>query len=400
MKNQVIFLILITLTLKVICQTVDTTYYDSNWRGVKFKELATYIRYDFIFDDENYSNRSRIFLINGILECEGTPLKVDRIDGTRSSWTGIFTSYYYNGRKKEELYYNSAGKADGVKKGWNEGGQLLYEITYSDGVLHGNALRYDPNDPDICYVVLYEDGVPLNNELHVFHRNGKNYTVDYTTRRLITKEPTPADCRNFFNNGLQHWHYEMNGLVITLNYQTVRNNGRFYQFFMQITNNGQDAIEINPNDISGSYVKNESMRDLQIMDSDQYIRRVQRNQNIAQGLAAFNSGMNTANAGYSTSTTTATAVGTRGFATGSSQTTVYNPYERQQALDREQEKLKNMAEANKEVVMDLNELMLKRTSVSPGETVFKSFLVNYLSADQLIINIKLGEYYYPFFIKI
>jgi hypothetical protein len=119
-------------------------------------------------------------------------------------------------------------------------------------------------------------------------------------------------------------------------------------------------------------------------------------QKWGQAMAGFSSGMATYNAGYSTSTTNATAVGSGGYAMGTSTTTTYNPYQKQAIINQENQKLANQAAADKQVKDAIDGSILKRTVVEPGEELIKSFFIDYLSADKLIINLEVNEIIYPF----
>lgn len=379
-----------------MAQKMDTTFYDKNWKGVKFKELAQYIRYDFNFNDPMYDNKCRIFYPGGQLECEATPLAKDKYDGTKSTWKGEVNRFYQSGAKKSTSNYDNQGKIDGVATTWDEKGSLASEEHYSHGLLDGQSIVFDKENPDICYVTAYVQGLPENNETMVYHKNGAAYRADFETKKMIVTTPGKEDCKSFFKDGIATWYFEMNGLFISLNFMKANSYGKYYQCFLNMTNKTNQPVEVNPDKITGYYVKGDKTRDIEMMPADEYLKKVARTMAWSQALDALSSSMNNANAGYSTSTTTGSAVGAGGWAMGSSTTTTYNPYERRAIMNEEQQRLNNNAMANQKNLESMDGAVLKRTEVEPGQQLVKSFLIKYLSADQLMVNIEINGVVYPF----
>jgi hypothetical protein len=387
--------LLIAVTLS-FSQKIDTTYYDKNWKGVKFKELAQYIRFDFDFKDPMYDNKCRIFYQGGQVECEGVPLSKDKYDGTKSTWKGELTRFYQSGAKKSTGTYDNAGMANGLFSTWDEKGNLMSEEHFMNGKLQGQSVVFDKDDPQICYVTQFDQGIPVNNETMVFHSNGAAYRADFNTKRMIVSTPRQDDCKNVFKDGIATWFYEMNGIYISLNFMKANSYGKYYQCFLKLSNKTNQPIDVNPDKITGHYIKGEKTKEIELMPADEYLKKVARSMAWAQALDALSSNMNNANAGYSTSTTTGSAVGAGGWAMGSSTTTTYNPYERRAIMNEEQQRLNNNAAINQKYIENLDGAVLKRTTVDPGQQLVKSFLIKYLSADQLLVNIEINGVVYPF----
>ena len=49
---------------------------------------------------------------------------------------GLYTNWYENGQKRDELTYKD-GKFDGLYTNWYENGQKRFELTYKDGIHNG-----------------------------------------------------------------------------------------------------------------------------------------------------------------------------------------------------------------------------------------------------------------------
>lgn len=394
-----IFLLLTCFVFSVFighAQIVDTTFYDQNWRGVKFKELARYIRYDFNFNDPSYENKSRIFYINGQLESEGTPLKIDKFNGSNSLWKNELIKYYINGNKMQVLNYNNIGLLHGKSTSWSENGNIILEQEFQNGKLHGQVLEFPVDQPDLCYSTIYENGIPKNNETTIYYKTGRIVKVDFLTKKIKKTNPQTVDCKSTYKDGIASWYYDMNGIYASLNFTKTNQFGKYYQCILIFENNSNDPIEINPEYISGKYHKAGKSKDIELMPAEEYLAKIARTQAFAQAMAGFASGMSTYNAGYSSSTTTANVVGRSGWATGTSTTTSYNPYERQAILNMEQQKLQNQAQNDKLQKDAIDGSILKRTVVQPGEKIVKSFYIKYLSSDELEIDIKIEGISYLF----
>jgi len=396
MKKLIISICLVGFLFPAMAQKIDTTYYDNDWRGVKFKLLAQYIRYDFDFGDPNYDNKARIFYIGGQLESEGYPLTCNKFDGTKSKWKREFTRYYPSGAKRQVCSYDNTGALQGKMSVWDEKGNLVSEENYENGVLNGQSLVYPADNPDVCYFTQFEQGKPKNNEMLMCYRSGRNIKVDFYTKKLIKVKPVPADCKSSYKDGLASWYYDMNGIYVSLNFTKSNLYGKYYQCFIQFLNNTNDPLEINPDRITGQYLKGKDARDIELMPADEFMAKIARTQAWSQALAGASSAMANTNAGYSTTTTNGMAVGSGGWASGSATTTTYNPYERQAIMDREQQKLNNQASSDKQVKDAMDGSILKRTVVEPGEQLMKSFFIKYLSSDKLLINIEIDGLNYSF----
>ena len=385
--------------LPVVAQKVDTTYYDKEWRGVKFKELASYIRYDFNFNDPGYENKARIFYPGGQVESEGTPISNDKHDGSLAKWKHELTRYFPNGVKRLVCNFDNNGDLQGKMSVWDEKGMLLSEQNYELGLLQGLSLVYDADNPDILYRTQFDKGKPVNNEMFICYRSGNTIKVDYTTKKMITTPPGPDDCKSYFKDGIASWYYEMNGIYVSLHFTRSKLYGNFFQCFVQFVNNTNDPIEINPSKITGQHIKGEKVQDIELMPAEDLLKKIARTQAWSQALSGFASGMNTYNAGYSRSTTTGTAVGYGGWASTATTTTNYNPAEKRAVVNEENQKLANQAAADKQVKDAVDGSVLKRTVVEPGEQLIKSFYIKYQSSDKLIINLEIDGNVYPFEMK-
>jgi hypothetical protein len=385
--------------IPVMAQKVDTTFYDKEWHGVKFKELASYIRYDFNFNDPGYDNKARIFFLGGQLESEGTPISNDKHDGTLAKWKHELTRYYPNGVKRLVCNFDNNGNLHGKMFVWDEKGALISEQNYELGLLQGPSLVYDADNPDILYRTQFEKGQPVNNEMLICYHSGKTIKVDYTTKKIITIPPGLDDCKSYFKDGIESWYYDMNGIYVSLHFTRSKLYGNYFQCFIQFVNNTNDPIEINPSKITGQHIKKDKVTDIELMPAEDLLKKIARTQAWSEALSGFASSMNNRNAGYSSSTSSGLAVGNGGYVSGSSTTTTYNAAEKRAVMNEEQQRLNNQAKSNKEFKDAVDGSVLKRTVVEPGEELIKSFYIKYQSSDKLIVNLEIEGIIYPFEMK-
>ena len=68
-----------------------------------------------------------------IVGCSKKPINYET---TLIERDGLYTNWYENGQKRDELTYKD-GKFDGLYTNWYENGQKRFELTYKDGIHNG-----------------------------------------------------------------------------------------------------------------------------------------------------------------------------------------------------------------------------------------------------------------------
>lgn len=76
-----------------ISKTVDTLYYDSNWKGVATKQPASFYRVINLDAYGNISGLIKDYYITGELQGKGDAVFIDRDDDRKSKWKGIVYTY-------------------------------------------------------------------------------------------------------------------------------------------------------------------------------------------------------------------------------------------------------------------------------------------------------------------
>lgn len=117
--KRIIFYFLLTISMIEISsisgQTLkmDTLYYNSNWKGVHIKDLASYMRVVYYAPKgSNYNDVAKDFYITGELQGEGVPVYIDKYDDSKSKWKGQTIAYYKSGKKASESNYTDSSLPD------------------------------------------------------------------------------------------------------------------------------------------------------------------------------------------------------------------------------------------------------------------------------------------------
>lgn len=164
---------------------------------------------------------------------------------------------------------------------------------------------------------------------------------------------------------------------------------------MIISNNSTTPIEFVPElNIAAYSVDNQGITtDLQIWTCDAYLKKVNRAQTWAAIAMGFSEGLTSANAGYSTSTTTGYSNRTGHF---SYTTTTYNATAAYQANLASQQRLANFSQALQEEKNIKQMGYMKQNTIYPGESVSGYVHVARVKGERVVfvINIEGAEYIY------
>lgn len=174
-KMFILFTVMCGLTRMQAQSTIDTLYYDNEWKGVMSAEFANYYRITIIPDDPHFPKKFKDYDIReNYLQSEGAFVSIDKYDDSKSVFTSLITYYYPNGKVKSLVNYNN-GKLYGRSKTFNESGVLLTDFNYKDNARNGLCITYFPNgntessfmyDNDVIagqYQTFTKEGKPIFN---------------------------------------------------------------------------------------------------------------------------------------------------------------------------------------------------------------------------------------------
>lgn len=223
------------------------------------------------------------------------------------------------------------------------------------------------------------------------------------------------------------WHYYMNNdLIIALTNTTTRDYGNWHRIDIVITNSSMYPIEINPEkDITASSVDKKNLaKNLTVMSSENYLRKVRRSQTWAAIAVGVSEGLATAGAGYSTSTTNTntnyrgstsrsgnvSVYGRGGYVYGSyngnssyrgslntsSITTTYDATAAYQARALSQDRMANFFENQVNTRNAKQQGYLKRNTIYPGETIQGYVHIQRISGVYVYITVNINGVKYNF----
>ena len=160
MKKYLVFLFAFACGLQSLKaqSTIDTLYYDKDWKGVPEVAFATYHRITNTPADPNFPKKFKdINVREDYLYAEGSFISINKYDDSKSLYTSLYTCYFPNGQIKCTINFEN-GEFNGVTKEYSESGNLLKEANYVGGTLNGLCTTYYSN-MNVESIVMYKDGV-------------------------------------------------------------------------------------------------------------------------------------------------------------------------------------------------------------------------------------------------
>jgi len=213
MKKLLIATTLLLCLHGLKAQKIDTIYYDTNWKGVAVKELASYMRVIYEAPKGSmYGNVEKNYFITGELQGEGGFSYIDKYDDSKSKWKGKVLAYYKTGKKEAEYYYNDSSEHEGLQTEYYESGSIRNFANYSNGLPNGELKRFNENGkPSEAYK--YSNGEIQSSNL--YYDNGK---------------PSEA---TFYTNGATQSsmkYYENGAVKFKATFKNEKMDGTFFQY--------------------------------------------------------------------------------------------------------------------------------------------------------------------------
>ena len=403
MKKIITFILLVFIIFNLKSQdTMDTLYYDKDWKGVSSKDFATYYRIISNDTDSNYMKKVRDYFITGELQGEGGYISIDKYDDSKSIFDGECFTYYKNGLISSRTFYKN-GKIEGLYTEFSENGESCIQVEYSNGE-------------------------PLNDYYTVSDKNGFCSKFRISDNQPMYESPSLFEIKTEYRNGLPWLYYNKNSITVGMTTQKIRDYGKYYQASIIIKNNSMYPIEFDPSNITAMLFVEETIYDdysaynekkiidtimLKVYSAEEYLKKVKNRQTAAMILVGISEGLAASSAGYSTSTTNSSYNGyssnygyvsgygtytgnTSYYGTATSTTTTYNAAAAYQAQVMAGERINSL---NNDLVSERiskNEGYLKRTIIYPGESIYGYVNIKRKSGLNLIVDIKINGVSYPF----
>lgn len=277
-KRLLSVVLLVFVALSVYSQRVgvDTIYYDKDWSIAPHKAFATYYRVVEI-NTSKHSKSLRDYYISGELRGERKYISLDYSDDNKSIFDGESFTYYKNGLIRNHCYLKE-GKLYGVCSTFTE-------------------------DGSVCNQVEYNNGYPIHDYALITTQNGCVSKVRLSDNTPIWSYPKETDRKIEYKDGDAWSYYNLDGLIIKMKMDQVKEYGKWYQVSICFVNNSIYTIDFNPDNIKAFLKKKEDKYEIKVLPVAEYIKLVKRKQNLNLILAGIAEGFAAAGAGYSSSTT-------------------------------------------------------------------------------------------------
>lgn len=417
------FFIVAFSTNSLFAQTIDTIYYNEQYKGVPIKDLAKYYRVYYRFGNSNYQDKAKEYYITGEFIGEGTPISIDRFDDTKSLWKGRFTSYYPDGKVQYVRNRDDEGRYEGEQIDFYENGLIKVHVVYKNGQRDGIYTEFS-EDGNSCIQYEYKEG-KISKPYYTYATNDgiiTKYKVKDHTPYL--EMPTINEKQTFYNKGVTWEYYKKNGITLMVNGTLNRDYGKYITLSIILSNHTNIPITFNPSLISAYKERKGKMESIKILEASEYMAKVANRQNWAMFFNAFNESVAASKAGYSTSSTQTSsiyggqsqtgvvgaAIGTDGAAVGAavgtSQYSGYNVsssstvnYNGAAAYQAQLIASGRIADYNSMLLDERyikEEGYLKITTINPKESVSGYINIPYSKGEILTVNIVINSVVYPF----
>lgn len=282
--------------------TLDTLYYDKDWKGVSNKVFASFYRVLDLSDKSTSKKHFRDYYITGELQSEGGYISIDKADDKNSVFDGEWINYYKSG-KIEQKGFRVKGIEQGEYTAYYENGLVKMHVTMLNGKPDGILTQFNENG-DMCFQTEMSNGEPKYDYYIASSKDGYSSKLSIKDNTPIWESPTLDEKKTEYRDGAAWPYYTKNGIMIAMTNTQVKDYGKWYQISLIISNHSIAPIEFDPERITSTLTDSKGQGiALEVYSSDQYMRKVRRRQNLNMILAGIGEGLAAAGAGYSQSTT-------------------------------------------------------------------------------------------------
>ena len=305
--KRVILIILASISIPVYSQTgiqkIDTLYYDGEWKKAPHKAFAEYYRLALYPANTNEKKLFRDYYIDGSLFGKGCFLSIDSQDDSNSIFEGSIDRYYKNGKIQSHYYYSN-GKLNGEFIDYFEDGLIRRKGYYKDGILDQRLTEFFS---DGSYIQLeFSDGEAVNDYYVYGNPGGGTFKLNLSNDSLYWETPIISERKKVHRDGVMWELYSSNGIIVAETCKETRDYGKWYKIDVMISNDTPFPIEFDPSIDVSAFVLDDHQYPtlLTVWSSDEYLQKVKRSQNWEAIAVGISEGISAASAAYSTSTTT------------------------------------------------------------------------------------------------
>ena len=401
--------------------TLDTLYYDKDWKGVSNKAFASFYRVLNLSDKSTSKKHFRDYYITGELQTEGGYISIDKADDNKSVFDGEAISYYKSG-KIESKMFRVKGIGQGEFTEYYENGLVKTHGIMLNGKPDGILTHFNENG-DMCIQIEMLNGEPKFDYYIASNKDGYSSKLRIMDNTPIWESPTLDEKRTEYKDGVA-WPY-YNGIMIAMTNTQVKDYGKWYQISLIISNHSIAPFEFDPEKITSTLINSKGQEiALEVYSSEQYMRKVRRSQELNLIFAGIAQGFAAAGAGYSQSTThtnstynghlnsygNASAYGSGGYAFGSyngfgsyygnssttSTTVSYDGAAAYQAQVIASNRIANYEHALLEDRTIKQEGYLKKTTIHPGDVIQGYVNIKRVKGDSMVVSVDINGAKYEF----
>lgn len=282
--------------------SLDTLYYDKEWKGVSNRTFASFYRVLDLSDKSTSKKYFRDYYITGELQSEGGYISIDKADDKKSIFDGEWITYYKSG-KVEQKGFRLNGIEQGEYTSYYENGLVKTHVTMLDGKANGILTQFN-EDGGMCIQREMLNGEPKYDYYIVLDKDGYSSKISTKDNTPIWESPDLKEKKTEYRNGEAWPYYTKNGITVAMTNSLVKDYGKWYQISLIISNHSIAPIDFDPEKITSTLIKKNGREVvLEVYSSDQYMRKVRRRQNWDMILTGIGEGLAAAGAGYSQSTT-------------------------------------------------------------------------------------------------
>lgn len=247
MKTLKFFFVIIIFSQFLSAQKIHTVYLDNKKKAVFSSEFSTYVlKYSDYSMDSNL-RRYRVNYSTGEVYADGIYNIIDTLNFD-SSDLGNSTFYYKDGQVQKEIV--EINKSCKVVNQFYSNGLLASIDTLYNGKNEGNKIIFDKENR-ICEIHNYHNGSPtlpfyivkdlkMNTESAFYNNTNNPYFFSVPAKSFQT-----VDIEDLGN-----WEiYDNNYMLLAMQWQKLKDHGKYHQVWISITNYSTLPIEFDPQKI-------------------------------------------------------------------------------------------------------------------------------------------------------
>ncbi len=351
MKKAIILILFSLISLCVFAQqeTLDTAYYDSNWKASS-KTFATYYRIINIPSQVNPRKQYRDYYITGELQGEGDYVTIDKQDDRNSIFDGDCISFYKTGKILEKGSWINSHKIGDFFEFYENTVVKTHCLYNNNGQIDGDYAFFEENG-ELSYLIHYRNGIPdpFLTRFNQFGPQGHYITTTMAYSPAIIKL---SDMKTKILKGTKIYYYDLNGIYLSINIDAVKHYGKYYGIGISLFNNTTTSFNFYPEQIVAKgvffkktgtteflddpYIADEDDVDFTYDDSKQkvknirvwkfneYIKKVRSRQEWDKALVAMAEGLAASGSAYSTVNVNSTTSGPGGSYSTYSSAVIYD----------------------------------------------------------------------------